>query len=165
MINNEAKKFGVEFLHENVANINAHLKNLTSVNPDIKFTLDFKHSIAAGFDICDTIDAMGKNIAHVHLNDMMIENSTQTVSKTEMCRLPFYGNLDYTKIFKKLREINYNGSFITEVYRYNYKNDDEIKESKKRVEDFLKSWESDVVRGIVLPAFEKSYAKYPTAKQ
>ena len=83
---------------------------------------------------------MGKNIAQIHLNDMYLQDSSQTVSKTEMCRLPFFGNLNYFNIFKKLKsdDINYIGNFITEVYRYNYTDQSEITESKNKFMTFLR---------------------------
>jgi len=137
LIAGEAKKFGVELLHENVGTVNNFIKELIKINPGIRFTLDFKHSVTRGFNVTDTIEAMGKNIAHIHLNDMYIQDSNADVSKTEMCRLPFFGNLNFFEIFEKLTDINYIGSFITEVYRYNYTDDAEIIESKKRFADFL----------------------------
>jgi len=142
LINEEAKKFGIELLHENVGAINYYIKDMIKINPEIRFTLDFKHSVTRGFDVLDTIESMGKNIAHIHLNDMYIKDSDSAadVSKTEMCRLPFFGSLNFFEIFKKLADINYIGSFITEVYRYNYTDIAEITESKKRFADFLKNF-------------------------
>ncbi|MCL1857835.1 MAG: sugar phosphate isomerase/epimerase [Oscillospiraceae bacterium] len=139
LIAEEAKKFGVELLHENVGTINYYIKDLIRINPDIRFTLDFKHVISRGFDVLDIIEAMGKNIAHIHFNDMYLKNSDENISKTEMCRLPFFGNLNYCEIFKKLDDINYIGSFITEVYRYNYTDESEIIESQTRFKNFLKN--------------------------
>ena len=138
-INEEAKKYGVELLHENVGTINKHIKDLIKMSPEMRFTLDFKHAIAAGFDIFETIEAMGKNIAHIHLNDMYINvnDNNETISKTNMCRLPFFGNLNYSEIFKKLADINYIGNFIIEVYRNNYTDTVEIVESVNRFTTFL----------------------------
>jgi sugar phosphate isomerase/epimerase len=138
LIAEEAKKYGVELLHENIGSINGFIKELLKESPDIRFTLDFKHAISWGYDVLDIIEAMGNNIAHIHLNDMYIQDTGETVSKTEMCRLPFFGNINYSEIFKKLDSINYIGNFITEVYRYNYANESEIIESKKRFIDFMK---------------------------
>ena len=132
----EAKKFGVELLHENIGYINSYIKELVKVAPDIRFTLDFKHTITRGYDVADIIESMGKNIAHIHLNDMCTITG-DTISKTDTCRLPFFGILNYSEIFKKLTDINYIGNFITEVYRYNYTGESEIIESKKRFINFL----------------------------
>ena len=139
LIAEEAKKFGVELLHENIGHINYHIKDIIKISPDIRFVLDFKHAAARNFDIPELIDAMGKNIAHIHFNDMYMQSSDETVSKTEMCRLPFFGNLNYFEIFKKLDDINYIGSFVTEVYRYNYTDESDFIESRNRFMDFLKN--------------------------
>jgi sugar phosphate isomerase/epimerase len=138
LIAGEAKKYGVELLHENIGTINDYIKDMIKISPDIRFVLDFKHAVTRGFDIPDLIGAMGKNIAHIHFNDMYLDGRNETVSKTEMCRLPFFGNLNYSEIFKKLSGINYIGNFITEVYRYNYADESEITESKNRFTEFLK---------------------------
>lgn len=141
LISAEAEKYGVELLQENVGAANGFIKELSAAAPGIKFTLDFKHAVSCGYDVLDIIEYMGggKNIAHIHLNDMITtaDNTGGGVSKTEMCRLPFFGNLNYSEIFKKLKDINYTGNFITEVYRFNYADDFEIAESKKKFEEFI----------------------------
>jgi sugar phosphate isomerase/epimerase len=136
-ISQEAKKYGVELLHENIGTVNHHIKELICAAPGIRFVLDFKHAITRGFDVCDMIGLMGKNIAHIHLNDMYVSDPCENISKTEMCRLPLFGNLDYSEIFKRLADINYIGSYITEVYRYNYAGYSDMTESKRRFFDFM----------------------------
>ena len=141
LIAEEAKKYGVELLHENIGTVNDFIKELIKAAPGIRFALDFKHAVSWGYDVLNRIEAMGNHIAHIHLNDMYVQDidkNISNISKTEMCRLPFFGNLDYSEIFKKLDAINYIGSFITEVYRYNYADESEIAESKKKFMDFLK---------------------------
>ena len=164
LINDEAKKYGAELLQENVASLNLRnysdrledksenfIKSLRKIEPNIKYTLDFKHTLLGGCDILDIIDIMDKNIAHIHLNDMYMpeisinnrdnhnnQPETETVTATRgLCRLPFFGNLNYREIFKKLFVINYIGSFIIEVYRNNYENQNEIGESVKKFKTFL----------------------------
>jgi len=171
LINEEAKKYGAELLQENVASLNFRgysdkledksenfIKSLCRTEPGIRFTLDFKHTLIGGCNISDAIDIMGKNIAHIHFNDMYFTDDTddtdnndniddidessgksetpQTATRSS-CRLPFFGNLNYFEIFKKLSGINYIGSFIIEVYRNNYENYDRIAESIKKFKLFL----------------------------
>jgi sugar phosphate isomerase/epimerase len=137
LIAEEAKQYGVELLHENIGTVNYYIKDLIKISPDIRFTLDFKHAISRGFTVPDIIDAMGKNIAHIHFNDMNMQNGAENVSKTEMCRLPFFGNLNYFEIFAKLSDIKYIGNFIIEVYRNNYTDETEISESVNRFIQFI----------------------------
>ena len=132
LIADEAKKYGCELLHENVGKINGYLQNLKN----IRFTLDFKHSVCCGYDNLEIIEKMGENIAHIHLNDMVF---SENADKTRHCRLPFAGSLDYKKIFDKLNDINYIGDFIIEVYGYSYQNLTEISESIEKFRGFLKN--------------------------
>ena len=135
LIADEAKKYNCELLHENVNSINDYIQDLKK---DIRFTLDFKHSVNWGYDIVETIKKMGENIAHIHLNDMVFSEKTE---KVKDCRLPFYGELNYKKIFDKLSDIDYIGNFIIEVYRHNYKNYTEISDSIGKFRNFLKNTE------------------------
>jgi sugar phosphate isomerase/epimerase len=129
----EAKKYGCELLHENVGTINHYIHDLKN----IRFTLDFKHSVCRDRDVIETIEQAGENIAHIPLNDMLASDS----EKVKSCRLPFSGGLDYKKIFKKLNDINYIGNFIIEVYRSSYNNIEEISESLGKLREFLKGME------------------------
>jgi sugar phosphate isomerase/epimerase len=134
LIADEAKKYGCELLHENVSGINDYIPDL---DENIRFALDFKHTVACGHDISETIDKMNKtenSIAHVHLNDMVFTDNTE---KVKDCRLPLSGELDYEKIFGKLKDINYIGSFIIEVYRDNYKSLNAISESTEKLRELL----------------------------
>jgi len=144
LIAEEAKKYNVELLHENVGNINYHIKEIIKINKNIRFTLDFKHAVTRGFDISDIIETMGNNIAHIHLNDMYTKgfslNKSENFAKIELCRLPFSGDLDFNKIFKKLAEIKYTGVFITEVYKDNYTDENEILESKEKTRNALSAF-------------------------
>jgi sugar phosphate isomerase/epimerase len=141
LISQEAKRYGVGLLHENVGTVNNYAEKLIKIAPDMRFTLDFKHAVTRGFDICGLIDILGKNIAHVHLNDMfmpgLIPDTAENFAKTELCRLPFYGSLNYPEIFKRLAGINYIGCYITEVYRYNYADYSELAESKSKIQAAL----------------------------
>ena len=138
LIAEEAKKYNCELLHENVGSINDYLQDMEN----IRFTLDFKHSVNWGYDNVEIIDKMGENIAHIHLNDMIIpSNSTESTNKVADCRLPLCGSLDYESIFTKLSDINYIGDFIIEVYKTNYENLTEISES---IDKFKIFWENRV---------------------
>jgi sugar phosphate isomerase/epimerase len=136
LIDNEARKYNCELLHENLGTINEYIQDLRDVN--IRFTLDFKQSAHRGYDVPERIEKMGENLAHIHLNDMIAISETKT-NKTEDCRLPLAGDLDYRKIFGMLDDINYIGSFIIEVYRYNYKSLTEISDSIEKLREFLKN--------------------------
>ena len=145
MLSDEAKKYGVEVLQENVADtycsssdfIQEISKIAESNNKNIRFTLDFKHALIAGEDILEMIDIMGENLVHIHFNDMNMTH-LENISRRS-CRLPFLGNLDYNIIFKKLFDINYIGNYIIEVYRNNYETETDIIESQLRFNIFCEN--------------------------
>ena len=63
---------------------------------------------------------MGNSINTVHLSDI------NNLSK--IC-LPGKGVFDFEDLFKRLKDNNFNGNMLIEVYNENYKEIDEIKES------------------------------------
>jgi sugar phosphate isomerase/epimerase len=96
----------------------------TSTN--INFTLDLKQANRSGVDVARYLEVMGKRLINVHINDY---------SPGNMCLLPGRGQADYRKLFKALRELDYSGPLIIEVYRNNFFDYEEISESR----DFLLS--------------------------
>ena len=145
LLSDEAKKYGVEVLQENVADTYSSSSDFiceiskiaNSVNKKIRFTLDFKHSMVAEEDILKMIDAMGENLMHIHFNDMSL-NISENVSRRS-CRLPFLGDLDYNSVFQKLFDINYIGDYIIEVYRNSYTTEEDIAESQRKFNIFCEN--------------------------
>lgn len=87
----------------------------------VKFTLDIKQSYKAMVDTQNYIEVMKDDLVNLHINDRD-ENNT--------CLLPGKGNVDYEKLFCKLREIKYKGNMIIEVYSNNFKLYSELQEAK-----------------------------------
>ena len=133
IIADESKKYNCELLHENVGAVNDYLQDLR----DIRFTLDFKHSVSREYDNIEIIEKIGKNIAHIHLNDMVLPDLSESADKVGDCRLPFAGALDYKRIFDTLNDIDYIGNFIIEVYGFSYKNLMEVAESIGKCREFV----------------------------
>ncbi|WP_411680525.1 sugar phosphate isomerase/epimerase family protein [Clostridium thailandense] len=88
----------------------------------IHFTFDIKQSYKAGIEPEKYIDIMGRDIINLHINDR---------DDVNLCLLPGKGNVNYKKLFKKLKENEYNGIGIIEVYSDNYSNYDELTNAKK----------------------------------
>lgn len=136
MISDAAKEFGITLTHENVcrtvtcsAEFVKEFKEFTS--DDVFFTFDLKQCLRANEDPFKMIDAMGKNIKNVHINDF-------DFAKKE-CRLPCDGDCDIQKIIEKLKSVGYNGNFIIEVYSENYNCDDDIASSFEKLGAIVQS--------------------------
>ncbi|MBV4424544.1 sugar phosphate isomerase/epimerase family protein [Clostridium tyrobutyricum] len=86
------------------------------------FTLDIKQAYKAGKLPDDYIEVMKYQLANFHINDR---------SKNSICLLPGQGDVNYKKIFCKLKEIGYNGIGIIEVYKENYNEYTELIKAKK----------------------------------
>lgn len=96
---------------------------------DLFFTFDIKQAYRANIEPCRYIDIMGEKLINFHINDR---------SKEETCLLPGKGEVNYLDIISLLKENNYCGNGIVEIYRENYTSYDELKECKKKLEKFLK---------------------------
>lgn len=92
------------------------------------YTIDVKQAYKAGIEPIKYIDIMGKDIINFHINDRDDKN---------LCLLPGRGTVDYRIIINKLKEVGYSGSAILEVYRSNYKEYNELLESKLWIESAL----------------------------
>lgn len=141
-LNKSAADYGCEVLHENVSNTfaadPAYISDLRSAcaraGTPLRFVFDLKHSLHAGYALEATMDAMGRDIAHVHLNDAA-PAAEGSIVKTDFCRLPFFGSNDYAYVFGRLASDNYIGDYIIEVYRNNFTHTDEITESIRRLRE------------------------------
>ena len=88
--------------------------------PEIRFTLDIKQAMRAGFDPIDFVDAMGEQLANVHVCDWD-ENG-------RLC-LPGEGTFDFTAFIRALRRANYAGAVIVEPYLALVKSDEALEKS------------------------------------
>lgn len=87
---------------------------------DIKATLDIKQAMQSHYSVDDYLKVMGKNLVNVHLCDYFEDGSLT---------LPGQGSVDFTKLFRDLLSIGYNGPVLMEIYARNYQNLDEVKRS------------------------------------
>lgn len=106
-----ADSFGITFTQENVNNLRSHsadfIKYLSQTVPELKFTFDLKQAYRAKQNFEDIVSAMGKKLVHIHINDF---------GETECC-LPFLGNANLTRLAQMLKELEYSGDYVLEVYK------------------------------------------------
>ncbi|MBQ2766262.1 MAG: sugar phosphate isomerase/epimerase [Clostridia bacterium] len=122
MLMDAAKEEGVTLAHENVSTARAgnpeFMRELHERfgESKIKFVFDLKQAVRGGYDPYRMINAMGRDISHVHINDWADGE----------CRLPYAGELDVDNVISTIEATGYSGKYILEVYRKNFTNDSEI---------------------------------------
>lgn len=87
---------------------------------DCAFVLDVKQCELSGFPLEETRVAMGNRLVHVHLSDHTGEES---------CLLPGKGSFDMVNLLKKLQAQGFSGTLVTEVYRRNFGEEQELQDS------------------------------------
>nr|WP_317414035.1 sugar phosphate isomerase/epimerase [uncultured Solibaculum sp.] len=134
-LNEIAREYGVIMAQENVNGFRSQdpefLKGMRHcLGDEVKFVLDIKQSVRAGFTPDLILDAMGQNVIHVHVNDH---------TKDRDCMLPGRGNTDYRALKKRLDAMGYSGQWIIEVYRKDFNEEKELLDSAHYLEGVLNS--------------------------
>ena len=124
-------EYGIKLCQENVfwcmsGNIDFLYMLKEKYGNSIYFTLDIKQAYRAGRTPEEYIEVMEDSIENLHINDKNCENS---------CLLPGKGDVNFKKIFCKLKEIGYNKIGIIEVYRDNYKNYEELSSARNYIKN------------------------------
>jgi len=118
-----AKSFGIVFTQENVnahrSHCADHILKLRKLVPELRFTFDLKQALRAKQNYADIIAAMGDRLCHIHINDF---------GENECC-LPFTGNVDLYDVAQRLRDINYNGDYVLEIYRTGFTDNSQLCEA------------------------------------
>lgn len=124
---------GIKLAQENVSwCMSASLDFLKFLNEScsypIYYTLDVKQAYKAFVEPEKYIEVFGKNIINFHINDR---------DEKHVCLLPGRGKVNYEKIITKLKSMEYDGMAIIEVYRENYLNYSELRETKEFLEKII----------------------------
>ena len=88
--------------------------------PEVRFTLDNKQAVRAGYDYHEYMEAMGERLDHVHVYDFDDEGHE--------C-LPGKGHVDFARFGDELRERGYDGAVIIEAYPNMYRDKEELLEA------------------------------------
>lgn len=121
-LNAETKKNGVTVLQENVVNYRSgdieFLRSMKEIlGKDANLCFDIKQAIRCGLEPLALIEEFWENIRHFHISDHSLASD---------CMLPLNGNFDFASFFKILKNRNFEGSCIIEVYKNAYKDPKEI---------------------------------------
>ncbi len=130
-LNNETRKNGVVVLQENVVNYRSgDVEFLRSMNQilgsDAQFCFDIKQCIRCGHNPFDLIYEFWDNIKHFHISDH---------STASDCMLPLNGKFDFKNFFSILKNRDFNGSCMIEVYKNAYKDISEIFDSHRNLKN------------------------------
>ncbi len=124
LLDRAARELGVRVVHENVSRCLScspdYIRGLREYIGDVKFVLDLKQCRRGGVEIYDMLDAMGSGLAHLHVSDADVER----------CCLPVgSGAFDFARLVRTLRADGYDGALVVELYRNNYSDVSELRDS------------------------------------
>lgn len=126
-----AARSGVELCQENVVRCKcgtpdyiARLREYT--HDDVSFVLDVKQMHRAEVPAQQMLDVMQGKISHLHLSDY---------TPLSDCVAPGAGEMDYHALFSALKKQGFCGSMVVELYRYGFKDVDELTRACRFVEE------------------------------
>ena len=125
MLSEAGREFGITVAQENVSYcLSGNLEFLKTMKRELgehaSFVLDLKQARRSGADPFDYIDALGERIVHCHLSDANADSDCLPIGK---------GEFDFARFAEKMLSIGYDGAFIVELYRGNYGEYTELRES------------------------------------
>ena len=126
-------KNGVAVLQENVAKFRSgdieFLRSMKDIlGKDAEFCFDIKQSIRCGLEPLSMIDEFWDNIRHFHISDHSLASD---------CQLPLNGGFNFENFFKILKNREFEGDCVIEVYNNAYKKFDELAVSCKNLKKFI----------------------------
>lgn len=92
------------------------------------FVLDLKQARRSGENIFDYVYALGESLIHCHVSDGNADNDCLPVGK---------GCFDFAELYKRMSAYGFNGSYIVELYRHNYDDFDELRQSADRLTEIF----------------------------
>ncbi len=128
-----ADKFGICVVQENVSrctcgSLDFLVKMKNALGDKASFVLDLKQAHRAGNDPTETVKALRKNIKHVHFSDF---------GKTGDCLKFGFGEYDNEAFFTALKEQDYNGNVVLELYRNGFGEAAELAENCAKLQNYL----------------------------
>lgn len=120
-LNEIARSFGVRLCQENVARCHSgrpeFISEMRKALPDVGFVLDVKQAVRAKVTPFDMLEAMGDNLAHLHLSDHNAECD---------CLAPGEGEFDLERFAQRLKAANYSGKVIVELYSWYFSDESQL---------------------------------------
>ncbi len=120
-----------ENVHWGYYNYIGFFKELKKRTIGLKGTLDVKQARQSGIHHNEYLSEMGEDIVTVHLSDVREDG--------KMC-LPGKGTIDFIDLFKRLRDVGFDGALLIEAYRGDYGEKEELLESLSYIDDLAKKY-------------------------
>lgn len=117
------KNYGVNLAYENVHwayfNHLGFFKTLKSLTSGLKCTLDIKQAWQSRLEYKDLIEEMGEDIVTVHIS---------SIDKNGKMCLPLSkdSTVDFEDLFKRLKDVNFNGAILIENYFNDYSDESQL---------------------------------------
>lgn len=133
-----AAEYGVRLCYETVHWCWYHFPDfaprlLEHVSSDnLFFTLDMKQAAQSGYEMTEYIDKMDGRLAHVHVCDFAVDPERGTVP-----RMPMQGQADWSGLRDKLREVDFKGDLMLEVYTRDYDTREQLMDSYEAVRSYF----------------------------
>lgn len=139
-LNEIAMSSGCFVAHENVVNFSGESPEFMALlkkygKDNFKMVLDVKQARKAGVEPIEYIKAAGDSIAHVHLSDKTNDSDCAPPSEK--------GLFDFGELFTQLKDINYNGKYIIELYSDGFESIEDIIRSAHYLERELKKMQTE----------------------
>lgn len=127
------KREGVTVCQENVHRFRSQsidfCKSMRDyLKDDFNMVFDIKQSIRAGYEPKKFYNEFKNDIAHIHISDNC---------PTKDCMPPGRGEFNFKELFETMNSVNYDGSYIVEIYSKGYDVERELAFSKR----FLNNYE------------------------
>ncbi len=125
------KREGVRVCQENVVrfrseNVEFLKKMRSALGDDFNMVFDVKQAIRSGYDPFYVLNEFKNDIVHIHLSD-----NTSEVD----CMPPGRGTFDFKRLFDVMDGVDYKGGYVIEIYSKGYNVAEELKLSKKYLEN------------------------------
>lgn len=119
------REYGITIAQENVSYcMSGRLEFLKKMKKELgeyaRFVLDLKQARRSGNDPLDYIAPLGESIIHCHVSD---------ANEKSDCLPLGQGDFDFAELLRRMDATGYDGAYIVELYRHNYTDFDELKES------------------------------------
>lgn len=127
-----ARQFGVRLCQENIARCHSgsvsFIKEMKQELPDVDFVLDIKQALRAKTAALEMLEAMGKNLAHVHISDHNADCDCLALGD---------GVLDTKQFIEQLKGSGFNKAVILELYSWNFNDEKKLKQGVELLESYM----------------------------